>query len=144
VVALTGSGDAYPCHLLMLPEFRADLSSLIDSPAEVRRQLKNDARDSNGEYASRMCNKYLQLSPSWHLPGVESIPVCEACDVRYFCGGGCRAAAYAATGDIAGRDPSCESYRALISSLLWAWDDRIPVIYNLHQACHRLGLDPSP
>ena len=33
---------------------------------------------------------------------------------------------------------------ALISSLLWAWDDRIPVIYNLRQACHRLGLDPSP
>jgi radical SAM protein with 4Fe4S-binding SPASM domain len=143
VVALSGAGDAYPCHLLMLPEFRADLSSLIDSPAEVRRQLKNDARGARGDYASKMCNRYLQLSPAWRLPGVESIPACEGCDVRYFCGGGCRAAAYAATGDIAGRDPSCESYRALISSLLWAWDDRIPVIFNLHQACHRLGFIPS-
>lgn len=144
VVALTGAGDAYPCHLLMLPEFRADLSSLIDSPAEVRRQIKNDSERASPEYASRVCNRYLQLSPNWRVPGVESIPSCEGCEVRYFCGGGCRAAAYAATGDIAGRDPSCGSYRALISSLLWAWDDRIPVIYNLRQACHRLGLDPSP
>lgn len=143
VVALSGAGDAYPCHLLMLPEFRADLSSLIDSPAEVRRQLKPKAWDPEKDYASDMCNRYLQLSPEWRLPGVDSIPACEGCDIRYFCGGGCRAAAYAATGDVAGRDPSCESYRALISSLLWAWDDRIPVIYNLYQACHRLGLDLS-
>lgn len=144
VVALSGAGDAYPCHLLMLPEFRADLSTLIDSPAEVRRQLRNDARDTGSGSASRMCNRYMQLSPAWLLPDVESIPSCEGCDVRYFCGGGCRAAAYAATGDIAGRDPSCESYRALISSLLWAWDDRIPVIHNLRQACNRLGFLPSP
>jgi len=144
VVALSGAGEAYPCHLLMLPEFRADMSSLIDSPAEVRRQLKRDSRDSSQDYASKMCNRYLQLSPAWNLPGVDSIPSCEGCDVRYFCGGGCRAAAYAATGDVAGRDPSCASYRALISSLLWAWDDRIPVIYNLYQACHRLGMNPSP
>lgn len=134
VLAVSGAGDAYPCHLLMLPEFGVDLSSLTDSPAEIRRQHAS----GSSPWPVSMGNRRLKLDSKWRVPDVESIESCQGCDVRYFCGGGCRAAAYAATGDIAGRDPNCESYHALISCLLWAWDDRIPVILNLRQARHRL------
>ncbi len=136
VVAVSGKGYAYPCHLLMVPEFRVDLSSIIDSPDGMRTLHANS---KSAKWPVSMGNRQLQMDSKWRVPDVDSIESCQRCDVRYFCGGGCRAAAYGATGDIGGRDPNCESYRALISCLLWAWDDRIPVIHNLRQARHRLG-----
>ncbi|MDD4792887.1 MAG: radical SAM protein [Firmicutes bacterium] len=100
VFAVSGSGNAYPCHLLMLPEFEATLNQI----------------------------------PGWKVPGVDDLEGCSGCDVRYFCGGGCRASAYSATGRLDGQDPMCEAYRIFISSILWTWDDSRTASSNLIQA----------
>jgi radical SAM protein with 4Fe4S-binding SPASM domain len=44
---------------------------------------------------------------------VTRVEKCSACDARYFCGGGCMANAYAATGDLFGIDPLCSFYQAI-------------------------------
>lgn len=47
-------------------------------------------------------------------------PICEKCEVRLFCGGGCRARAYdASNGDINARSPHCKEYKKLYIALMW-------------------------
>jgi radical SAM protein with 4Fe4S-binding SPASM domain len=46
---------------------------------------------------------------------------CDACDIQYLCGGGCRARAYYSTGTINSKDPYCsmikEFYKGFAVSL---------------------------
>lgn len=58
---------------------------------------------------------------------VDNDENCRDCDVRYLCGGGCRASA-SANG---GRDPNCGMYKAVYSAFAWGWDDQDSVSINL-------------
>jgi MoaA/NifB/PqqE/SkfB family radical SAM enzyme len=53
---------------------------------------------------------------------VAELGACADCDIRYLCGGGCRARAYFATGDVEARDPYCSLvrtfYRLLFEAML--------------------------
>jgi radical SAM protein with 4Fe4S-binding SPASM domain len=52
---------------------------------------------------------------------VDSIEKCQTCSVRYLCGGGCRARAYADGHGLLGDDPyatiSCSYYAKIVSLL---------------------------
>jgi radical SAM protein with 4Fe4S-binding SPASM domain len=51
---------------------------------------------------------------------VDKINACKECEIRYVCGGGCRACAFHTTGDIMGKDPHCNFLYEHISDKLWS------------------------
>ena len=55
---------------------------------------------------------------------VNELDRCRECEGRYFCGGGCRASAYASTGSYRGRDPvRCPINKVLFRALLREGDE---------------------
>lgn len=131
VFALSGAGNAYPCHLLMIPEFAATLYDISEPP---RRPTLKRVEEAHA------CGRGDLKELFWDVPGVDRIEGCLECDVRYLCGGGCRAAAYAASGSLYGRDPMCEAYRIFISSILWTWDDSHTTSSNLLRALSEVAM----
>lgn len=54
---------------------------------------------------------------------VEELDGCRQCEARYFCGGGCRASAFAATGSYRGRDPvRCPMNKIIFRAILTKGD----------------------
>ena len=54
---------------------------------------------------------------------VEELDGCRQCEARYFCGGGCRASAFAATGSYRGRDPvRCPTNKIIFRVILTEGD----------------------
>jgi len=49
---------------------------------------------------------------------VDNLNKCNECDVKYWCGGGCRALAYAVNKDIFAQDPHCGSNKKRILDLM--------------------------
>jgi radical SAM protein with 4Fe4S-binding SPASM domain len=85
-LSIAPNGDLYPCHMLHYPEFRIgnlnedDIHKLYyESP------LLEDLRNIN----------------------VDNIKQCKICEVRNFCGGGCRARIDFKTSGLKGNDPFC-------------------------------------
>lgn len=79
--AIGPDGHLYPCHLLVLDEFKGD--SVVEvGLKESWRRLKN----------SKIANEC----------DVELIPECNKCMYKYLCAGGCRGLAYLKTGKING------------------------------------------
>lgn len=130
VLAVSGRGNAYPCHLLMLPEFEAKLHEILGGRCDAESGMPGESGP-----AGLACTE----GGVWKVPGVDDMEGCSDCDVRYFCGGGCRASAYSATGRLDGRDPMCEAYRIFISSILWTWDDSRTASLNLTQALREVS-----
>jgi radical SAM protein with 4Fe4S-binding SPASM domain len=59
------------------------------------------------------------------IPDITWLPECSDCDVALFCGGGCRARAFAHTGDVTSKDPYCGFYQRVLPAFLWEWrEDR--------------------
>lgn len=95
MVSVSADGEVFPCHMMHNEMFC--LGSLLE--------------DSD-------C---LNTRPA-PVPRVENLAACADCDIRYLCGGGCRARAYFATGDVKARDPYCvlmqTFYRLLFEAML--------------------------
>jgi radical SAM protein with 4Fe4S-binding SPASM domain len=53
---------------------------------------------------------------------VDKLENCRSCDVRFICGGGCRASAFYETGDIQGKDPRCGFLQDTINETMWSLD----------------------
>jgi radical SAM protein with 4Fe4S-binding SPASM domain len=106
ILAVSAWGTVYPCHLLMSDEFGVSFDEVLSCAG---------------------------AGSPWSIPGVDSLKGCSECKVRYLCAGGCRASALAA-GDLAGRDPMCESYRAFLEAVVWPWDDSRGTEENLKHA----------
>ncbi|WP_251212741.1 radical SAM/SPASM domain-containing protein [Adlercreutzia murintestinalis] len=90
-VSVGYDGRAYPCHML-------------HDDAVALGALTGDAPDAE-------CLADLER---FHVDAVDE---CRACEIKYLCGGGCRARAYHATGSLRGRDPYCalmKEYYALV------------------------------
>ncbi|MBU7028216.1 MAG: radical SAM protein [Theionarchaea archaeon] len=87
-VYLNSIGDIYPCQIgATVPEFKA--GNIRDTPfSEI------------WEHAP-ILKKLRKL----HVDSLND--QCSKCEIRYFCGGGCRTEAYLNTGSINGMDPKC-------------------------------------
>lgn len=81
-MSVDAKGALYPCHMLHYDELK--MVSMLD------------------ESIDELCAN----NPFAHI-SVDSIPECASCDIRYLCGGGCRARAFYATGNAYARDPYC-------------------------------------
>lgn len=98
-LSVAADGKAYPCHMLHDVAYcMGDL--LAGSPADI---LSSPVRKRMSELS------------------VERFTGCSACDIRYLCGGGCRARA-ASAGCLEARDPYCalmqEHFRSIVSELV--------------------------
>lgn len=72
-ISISESGDVYPCQLLHFPQFKA---------GNIRKQsLKTIYEDSE---VLKSCRKLTVLE----------IPECRKCEIRFICGGACRARAF--------------------------------------------------
>lgn len=95
MVSVSADGEVFPCHMMHDEAF--SLGSLLEDP---------------GCLAARH-------APA---PRVGELVACADCEIRYLCGGGCRARAYFATGDVEARDPYCALmrtfYRLLFEAML--------------------------
>lgn len=85
-VSVSHDGSIYPCHMLHIPELRVG-NAFVDSGEDIRKGL-----------ASRP------------LQSVDEVPGCKSCDIRYLCGGGCRARMMYASGSCFSNRSSCDSY----------------------------------
>ena len=95
MVSVSADGEVFPCHMMHDEAF--SLGSLVEDPSCL------SARHAPA-------------------PRVDELAACADCDIRYLCGGGCRARAYFATGDVEARDPYCALmrtfYRLLFEAML--------------------------
>jgi len=97
VIALDHDGTVYPCHMTMKPELRM------------------------GKFPEQSLKEIWTSSPlATHFRefNVDRFNGCSKCFVRYFCGGGCRANAYAVSGDLLSSDPSCQFYKPVLVSMI--------------------------
>ena len=98
-LSVSHDGLLYPCHMLQVDGYAiADL--LRDELDDIKRQIGNSV--------------FSGLD-------VDSVYGCSDCELKYLCGGGCRARSLYAYGDIRFRDPYCalakRFYRLLGESL---------------------------
>ena len=96
-VAVTPNGDMYPCH-----QFAGEkdflLGNVLTGFAEGSDKVRSAFLDTN----------------------IYTKPQCRDCFAKFFCGGGCCAASYHDSGDIAGHsDIACELERYRLECALY-------------------------
>jgi radical SAM protein with 4Fe4S-binding SPASM domain len=85
-------GDVFPCFYLQIPEFR--LGNIRDDSLE-------------DIYKTDLMQQLLDIT-------IKDIKGCTECDLRYFCGGGCRGSAYREAGSLYVPDPlDCDVYKTM-------------------------------
>lgn len=98
-ISISASGDVYPCHLLHYPQFL--MGNVRDTPlADI--YLHSDV--------AQQCRNMV----------VENIKGCRDCDIRYICGGACRARAFHEGHDIMRSSEFCVYERMTILDELFA------------------------
>lgn len=91
------NGNIYPCFYMMLPEFNI---------GNVRKHNLCEI------YNTDLINQLMELT-------VADIDECKDCDIRYFCGGSCRAAAYRYGGSLFVPDVlDCQYHKVLAKKIL--------------------------
>jgi radical SAM protein with 4Fe4S-binding SPASM domain len=102
-VSIADTGDVYPCHLFHMPEFH----------------LGNVFHDSFEDifYGERL-RQYVHSMNVLH-----NNSICAACEMRFLCGGGCKANALHASGDYRGVDLYCSFIKESIVDELFAAAD---------------------
>lgn len=86
VISFAPNGDVFPCHLLHFPEFRA---------GNIKEQPLAQIYENSAIF--KECRNL----------NVDKVIGCSSCDVRYFCGGSCRARSYLEGGCIDVADEFC-------------------------------------
>lgn len=86
-ISISDTGDVYPCHLLHLSQFKA---------GNVKKQSLESIYNS-----SEILKKCRELH-------VMNIGKCKKCDIRFICGGACRARAFFEKGKINVSDNFCK------------------------------------
>ena len=83
IIYVASNGDIHPCFYMEFPEFK----------------VGNIREDDLGDiYKTSLMQEFLNLT-------VDTIEQCRDCDIRYFCGGWCRAFAYKERGSYRFPDP---------------------------------------
>lgn len=101
-LSISHNGSIFPCHMLHNDEYSMG-------------NLYTDFDDGEDLYSVIRERKSCEVS-------VDKIERCKDCEFRYVCGGGCRARAVFAFGDLNKRDPYCvlmrKYYEKVFSGLL--------------------------
>lgn len=95
MISIGSDGSIYPCHMLM--ETSMKLGNIKD------KNLIEAKKDINNEF-------FINYT-------VNDLEGCKNCEVKFLCGGGCRARAYMHTNDIKGKDPYCQMYYSFYMDL---------------------------
>lgn len=85
-ISISSNGNVYPCHL-----FNGNDEFLMGNAL-------------NGSIHDILKSK----NNAFSCMSVNDLEQCKDCDVKYFCGGGCRFRGYADYGDIRGHDRMCK------------------------------------
>lgn len=97
LISIDYDGTVYPCHMTMQPKLKM------------------------GKYPESTIQDILVSSPLsayFQALNVDRIYGCGECSFRYFCGGGCRASAYANAQDLQAHDPGCSFYKPALTKML--------------------------
>ena len=97
---IRADGNVYPCPDTAIPEFY--LGNVLE----------------NGQLWNIWQNSPL-LDKLRHLDVDTMNSICMECDVRYFCGGGCRGENYQVTGEIKNPHFNCKEIRKTIIEMMW-------------------------
>lgn len=81
IISVTSEGDIYPCH--MMHDTNTVMGNILERPLE---EILYNAKP---------------------LPNVEDIEKCQNCEMKYLCGGGCKARALLINGSWEKPDPYC-------------------------------------
>ncbi|MBU6999152.1 MAG: radical SAM protein [Theionarchaea archaeon] len=101
VIHIAGNGDIFPCFYMQFPEYR----------------LGNIKEDFSSIYDAHVMRTVLELD-------VDKIEECRTCEIRYFCGGGCRGFARHMCGSVLSPDPlDCESNKILVDQIQKTGED---------------------
>lgn len=100
-VSVSYDGTIYPCHMLHIPELRVG-NAFVDSGEDVRIGFA-----------------------SHPLQSVDEVPGCKSCDIRYLCGGGCRARMMHASGSWFSNRSSCDPYCMFYQHVIGLQIDRV-------------------
>lgn len=100
-LSISADGTVYPCRGLHIPEL--SIGNVKDN---------------------EMLNLYQKSLERFSSISVNKIPDCGICDIRYFCGGGCRIYG-CIRGDLYGKDPNCKLYKSSIYSAMLCKDRNI-------------------
>ncbi|KNF07571.1 hypothetical protein CLPU_15c00650 [Gottschalkia purinilytica] len=87
VLSISSDGNVYPCQMLHHDDFSCG-------------NIKNDSLE-NIYNTSKIINEFRNLE-------VDGVYGCKDCDIRYICGGGCRANSFWMDNDILGKDYFCK------------------------------------
>jgi radical SAM protein with 4Fe4S-binding SPASM domain len=103
-LSISDCGDAYPCHLFHRPEFRF-----------------------GNVFHDRFEDIFFGKAIRAYVAGMDvtrNNPVCAGCEVRYLCGGGCKANTLAVSGDWHGVDMWCGYLKTTILDNLFGGVDK--------------------
>jgi radical SAM protein with 4Fe4S-binding SPASM domain len=90
-------GNIYPCFYLQVPEFTL---------GNVRETTLEDV------YKTDLMQELLNID-------ISTVEGCKDCDLRYFCGGACRGAAFREAGSLYAPDPlDCTVYKTMATMIL--------------------------
>lgn len=94
-ISIESNGDVYLCPSLHVQEFL----------------LGNITKESIIKIIERSKKKYGYFT-------VEDLDQCKNCEIKYYCGGGCRAMALHDSGDIYGCEDNCNCYQDRVYALM--------------------------
>lgn len=100
-LSVAADGRVYPCHMLHYDAFCLG-NVFYDEPRII-----------------------LEHVDALHMPRVDAVAGCSTCDIRYLCGGGCRARSLMETGHIAQCDPYCSYYYRAIHQAVNSYVDQL-------------------
>jgi radical SAM protein with 4Fe4S-binding SPASM domain len=102
-VYIDSNGNVYPCNLLISEEHKL-----------------GNIREKNFEDIWL----YSELKKTLCDLTVDGFEGCKSCEIRYFCGGGCRGTAYNSYGNIKSPPPNCREKKKTIYSYLWEFAEK--------------------
>lgn len=128
VVSIAPDGSIYPCPLMHGAGQRLGRGTDIE---ELFVQGLSATGGGHGAGEGLRANTL----PARVVPGVDDQEPCRACDVRYLCGGGCRARGW---DERSGRampatDGYCGFFKAFLGECVWNWDEVLGVESNLRR-----------
>lgn len=94
-ISIDSNGNVYLCPSLHIEEF----------------ELGNIRTDNITEIMEKSKQKYGEID-------VEMLSKCKNCEIKYYCGRGCRAIAFNETGDLYGQERNCDNYRNRVFDLM--------------------------
>ncbi len=116
-LSIGADGTIYPCPCVGLHFPELSVGNIRDNELRVLYE--------------KSVERFLDVS-------VNKNPVCRDCNLKHFCGGGCRVYGYL-NGELNGRDPNCKLYKASIYSAMLCKDKHIDELIDTLETMYNTG-----